>query len=156
VQHRRARDGDLGDLAGADDLGQTLEVFNVRMARREIDLADHAHFLGSRLNALELDATIAKIAFDARQVLEEIEMPPRPAIFAIGDTGQPDGLLFGDDLFDFGIFDRGQFRGADGFLFELLAGDLERGGSQDGANLVGAEWATLGGHDGPLVWRNIR
>ena len=42
---------------------------------------------------------------DAVEVPEEIEMPPAAAVFSVGDGTEAEGLLFGYELGDFGVFD---------------------------------------------------
>ena len=68
-------------------------------------LADHAQRLGLGLDALELDALVGLVDLDARQVLEEIEVPPGAAELAVGGELEADLLLLPDDLPDLLVLD---------------------------------------------------
>ncbi len=86
---------------------------------------------GRRLHALELDAVVELLDFDAVEHAVEIEMPPRAAEFAVGGDLQPDLLLLLDDLLDLAVFDLFELRRADLALFPLGARFLQRRGAQN-------------------------
>jgi hypothetical protein len=77
--------------------------------------------------------------FDAIQSPQEIEMPPRPAKFAIGDRRQTGGFLLFDDIFDLAVLDRFELIGADFTFSSALARLLERGRPQQAADMIGAK-----------------
>ena len=86
----------------------------------EADLAGDAHALGPRLHALELDPLARGVALDARKALEEIEVPPRAPVLAVGHRGQADLLLLADESLDLAILDGAEVRGRD--LAALVSG----------------------------------
>ena len=90
------------------DLGVGLQELEVRehgVVGGEVDLAGHPQALGLRLDAVELDAVVEHHALAARQMPEEIEMPPRAAELAVGGELQADLLLLPDDLADLLVLD---------------------------------------------------
>src|SRR5262249_38777731 len=87
MQHARARDGHLGLHAGV--CLQEFEMLEHRMIG-EGDLADDPDRLRLGLDAVELQAVLGHETFDAVEMLQKIEMPPRTTIFAIRREFQPD------------------------------------------------------------------
>ena len=85
------------------------------------------------------DAGVHDVLLDAVEAPEEIEMPPRAAELAVGDRLQADVLLLLDDALDLAVFDRLQRRRRDLALGALRARLMERGGTQQAADMVGAE-----------------
>ncbi len=73
------------------------------------------------------------------QPFEDVEIPGQPAEFAVSDGFQPDVFLLLDDVFDGAIFDRLELLGGDFTAFALGARILERGGTQQRADMVGTE-----------------
>ena len=71
--------------------------------KAELALDADAARLG--LHALELDAVIELVDFDAVEHPVKIEMPPGAAKFAVGRNFQPDVFLLLDDLLDFTVLD---------------------------------------------------
>src|SRR5262249_23157291 len=135
MQRARARDGHLRLRAGVTL--QKLEMLEHRVSG-EPHLADDPDRLRLGLDAVELQAVLGHEAFDAVEMLQKIEMPPRPAIFAVGREFQPDLLLFAHDLLDLAILDLAQ--GGRGHLAALAFGSrlFERRGAQQAADVVGA------------------
>src|SRR6185369_4361818 len=74
---------------------------------------------------------------------EKVEMPPGAAELAIGRELQSDFFLLPDDLFDLAVFDSVERSGIDFVPRTLGAGFLERCGSQQAADMVGAEWRSF-------------
>jgi hypothetical protein len=70
---------------------------------------------------------------------EEIEMPPRAAELAVGDRLQPHVLLLLDDALDLAVFDVLQRCGADLAFGALGPRLMDRCGTQQAADMVGAE-----------------
>src|ERR1700733_13114277 len=102
MKHARARDGHL-----RHHLGVGLEepkVLQHRMVGKP-DLAVDTDALRLGLDALELNAVSKLVDLDAVEHAEEIEMPPRATIFAVGPELEADPFLFGDDLRDFLVLD---------------------------------------------------
>ena len=91
VHHRRRRDGHLGHEPGIGR--QELEVREHGVVGRKIQLAGHLQALWLGLHAVELDAVVEHDPLAARQVPEEIEVPPRAAELAVGRQLQADVLL---------------------------------------------------------------
>ena len=85
----------------------------------EADLALDPDALRLGLHALELDAVVELVDFDAVEHAEEIEMPPGAAEFAVGGELEPDLLLLLDDLLDLAVLDLLQLGGADLALLAL-------------------------------------
>src|SRR4051812_41603503 len=111
-----------------------------RVVGGEIELARDLDALRSRLHAMEFYAVIEHHFLTTRQSPEEIEMPPRPAVFAIGRKHEAQFLLFLDDRLDFAILCLAQLRSGD---FPLLAPGtrlLDGRAAQDRTDVVGAEW----------------
>src|SRR5262249_51485854 len=83
-------------------------------------------------------AVLGHETFDAVEMLQKIEMPPRTAIFAIRRELEPDLLLFAHDLLDLAVLDLAQ--GGRGNLAALALGAclFERRGAQQAADVVGA------------------
>ena len=79
------------------------------------------------------------VTLDPTEAFEEVEMPPRPAILAVGDELHADVFLLLDQLLDLGVFDLLQVGDADLALLALGAGLLQRLGAQEAADLVGAK-----------------
>jgi hypothetical protein len=79
-----------------------------------------------------------RTAFDAVEMLEEVEMPEGAAELAVGDGFETDVLLPLDDLGDLAILDLLQRGGAECALFPLLPGVLQRRGAKKAAHHVGA------------------
>jgi len=117
---------------------QELEMLEMRMAG-EIDLAGDLDRLVLGFDALELDAGRGGDRFDAFQPFEEIEMPPGAAEFTVGREPEADVLLLLDDALDLAVFDRLERGGVDFALGALGARVLERGRTQQAADVIGAE-----------------
>ena len=82
------------------------------MIGREIQLALDANALAARRHAGELDA-LGGIHLAAREVPQEIEVPPGAAEFTVGRKLQPDRRLLVHDLVDLGVLDLAQLVGLD-------------------------------------------
>ena len=115
-------------------------MLDMRMAG-EADLADHAHAFRLGINAGEMDTLAGLIHFDAIEAFIEIEMPPGPAEFAVGREPEPDLFLLPDDFLDLAIFHRLQCVGGQLTLGVFGARILQRGRTQQAADMVGAERA---------------
>jgi len=109
------------------------------MAAERAELADDAQHHGPRLHALELDLALAEIGLDTVELAEEIVVPERTAVFAVGDRLQPDRFLLLDDAFDLAVFDRLQLLGRDLAALALGAGVFQCRGAKKAADVVGAE-----------------
>ena len=103
------------------------------------DLADDAHRARLGLDAVELDAVVGGVALDPGQAFEEIEMPPRAPVFAVGDRLKADLFLLLDDLLDLAVLDLLELRGGDGAGLALRARVFDGRRAQDAADVVGAE-----------------
>ena len=97
---------------------QKLEVIDHRRAGIA-DLAGDANILRPRFDAGELDAVRGAIELGAIKQLEEVELPPGAAKFAVGRKLQADLFLFLDDLLDLFVLHRLQSRGVDLALLAL-------------------------------------
>lgn len=72
----------------------------------EADFGDDFDGFRLGLTFLESNGALFSRNFpDAVEVPEEIEMPPAAAVFSVGDGTEAEGLLFGYELGDFGVFD---------------------------------------------------
>ena len=118
---------------------QEAEMIQHRMIGREIELADHADGVVPGLDARELDALLGVKQFAAGEILQEIEMPPRAAEFAVGGELQPDRGLLVHDLFDLDVLDLAQIVGRYLALLTPGARLLDARRPQQAADLVGAE-----------------
>src|SRR6185503_19427585 len=103
------------------------------MIGREIELARDLQALGLGLHAMELDALRSAHALAAREMPEEIEVPPGAAELAIGGELQAHLLLLGDDLLDLRVLDRLELGRSDLALLALGAGFLQRRRAQQTA-----------------------
>src|SRR5262249_59846441 len=92
------------------------------------------------LRAVEFDLALAEIGLGAVELAQEIVVPERAAELAVGDQLEPDLLLPLDDLLDLAIFDRAQRCSVDLALLALLARLFQSMGTQQAADVVGAEW----------------
>src|SRR5262249_13728461 len=101
VHRGRRRDRHLGRALGVRL--HEAEVIEHRMAA-EIELADDARTLRPRGHAREGYPRIHRVALGAGEAPEEIEVPPRAAEFAVGDSGEADVFLLLDDPLDLAIF----------------------------------------------------
>ena len=81
---------------------------------------------GLDLNALELDAVIELVEFDALEHAEEVEVPVGAAEFAVGRELEADLFLLPNDLFDLAVLDVSQLLGANCPFFTLCARILQR------------------------------
>ena len=76
---------------------------------------------------------------DAVEAPEEVEVPPGAAELAVGDRLQADLLLLLDDALDLAVLDRLERVGADLAFGASAARLVQRGGTQQAADVVGAE-----------------
>jgi hypothetical protein len=83
MQRRRRRNRHLRRLAGVRR--HEAEVVEHRMARKGAELADHAQHHRLGLRALERDLALPEIGLDAVELAEEVVVPERAAVFAVGD-----------------------------------------------------------------------
>ncbi len=136
MERRRRRDRHLrGDRSMVLD---EAEVVEMRMAG-EADLVDHPHTLSLGLDTCKLDALAGRVELDPVEPFVEVELPPGAPKLAVGGELQSDRLLFLDDRFDLAVFDL--FQLCRGYLALLALGPrlLERRGTQEAADMVGAE-----------------
>src|SRR5205823_5334863 len=96
--------------------------------------------LGLGFDARKNDALAGVEHFDAVEALVEVEMPPGAAELAVGGELEADLLLLPDDLLDLAVFDLGKLRVGDLLLGVLRARLLQRRGTQQTADVIGAEW----------------
>src|SRR5437763_15199974 len=75
-------------------------------------------------------------------------MPPRTAELAVGRDLEPDVFLLFDDFFDLAIFALAKLCGADRAFFPLRARLLQRRGSQQTADNIGAKRRLVSHHRG--------
>src|SRR5262245_42722390 len=94
MQRARRRSGHLRGDGGT--AVEKAEMIQVRMTG-EVDLPDHPHAFGFRLDAGELDALSGGIELHAVEPGVEVEMPPGAAEFAVRNRLQADRLLLLDD-----------------------------------------------------------
>jgi len=121
----------------------------------ETDFPHDSDRLGLFLYTFELAPLVGLIAVDARQALEEIEMPPGATEFAIGGRLQADLLLLPDNLFDLAVFDFLEGGGANRTVCELGARVFQRGGPQKTADMIGTKRGLVAGvhlFEGPSLW----
>ena len=145
-----ARSGN-GDLRGHLGIGgDELVMLEHRMIRREVELAvDHRH-IGGGGHAMELDAA-AFPALDIEPVehAHEIEMPPGPAEFAVGNGHKAGVFLHLNDAANGFVLDGVKLFGGHGLVLEMgLARLLDGIGPQETADHVGAERRGGLGHRG--------
>ena len=81
------------------------EVLEHRMAA-EIDFVDDARAFRPRGHAGERDPGVHRVALDAGEAPQKIEVPPRAAELAVGDRVEADLFLLLDDLLDLAVLDR--------------------------------------------------
>src|ERR1700733_12224598 len=98
MQHVRRRNGHFWRHAGVRF--HKAKVVEMRM-RREVDAADRAYALGLGLHTVKRDAFGDLVKLDALQFLEEIELVPGTAEFAVSGQLQANVLLLPDRFFDF-------------------------------------------------------
>src|SRR5262249_39416577 len=136
VERRRRRDGDLRRTRRVrlDEL----EMLQHRVVGKA-ELADDARALRAGLHALERDALLHHVALGAVEAPEEVEVPPGATELAIGDGLEPHLLLLLDHAFDLAVLERLERRRVDLALGVLFARLLERGRTQQAADVVGAE-----------------
>src|SRR4029079_3529634 len=112
----------------------------------QADFADDAERARLGLNTLELDSVIDFIDLDTVEHAEEIVMPPRATVLAVGRKLQPDFFLLCDDLFDLTVFDLLELGRRDLAFFMLQTRCLQRRAPEETAHMVGAERRFLLGH----------
>src|SRR5205823_3990065 len=101
------------------------EVIEHRMGG-EPELAGDAHALGPRLHALELDPLARRVALDAIEALQKIEVPPGAPELSVGGGQQSDVLLLPDHGRDLPILDVIELAGGELPPLSLRASLLER------------------------------
>ena len=111
------------------------------------ELADHAQHHRLGLRALELDLALAEIGLDAVELAEEVVVPEGAAELAVGDRFEADLFLLADDLLDLAVLDRLELVGADLAALAFRPRLLQRGGTQQAADMIGAERRLGAGHD---------
>ena len=104
-----------------------LEMLDHRMAG-EADLADDAGAFGARLHAGKRDALRHRVALDAVEPPEEIEVPPGAAELAVGDRLEADLLLLLDDALDLAVLDRLELGGVISPLARFSRASFSAGG----------------------------
>ena len=114
------------------------EMLDHRMAGKS-ELAGHPHALIARRDGGKCDPGIHVVALGAVEAPEKIEVPPGAAELAVGDGLQADVFLLLDDPLDLAILDRLEIGGADLALGAPLPRLLQGGGTQQAADVVGAE-----------------
>src|SRR3954469_8730742 len=93
----------------------------------------------ARLRALEFELALPLVGLDAVERDQEVGLPGGAAILAVGDRLEPGSLLLLDQRLDLAILDRLQLLGRDLALFALAASILERGRTQQAADMIGAK-----------------
>ena len=104
-----------------------------------VEFRDDARRLRLRLHAGELDALLDLHELHAAERAEKIEMPPGPAILAVGDRGKADRLLLLHEGADFLVLDLAERVRVDLAALAPRARLLEPGAAQQGADMVGAK-----------------
>src|SRR5262249_44795340 len=137
MERRGRRDRHLRRRLGARP--HETEMLDHRMAVDAAELALEAQQDRPRLRALELELALARVAFDPVERQQEVVLPGRAAVLAVGDRAQPNGLLLADDLLDLAVLDHLQRGSVDLAALALLAGGMERGRAQQTADVIGAE-----------------
>ena len=130
--------------------GDEFEMLDHRMRAVATELADHAQHHGLGLRTLELDLALAEIGFDAVELAEEIVVPKGAAKLAVGHGTKPRFLLLADHGLDLAVFDRLEFFGGDLAALALGARLLERGGTQEAPDMIGAKRRLGAWHDGSV------
>src|SRR6202008_2682696 len=92
---------------------QEAEMVEHRMARRKSERAGDVRRLRLCLRALKMDARRCVAQLHTIEQPEEVEVPPRAAVFAVRRRHKPDRTLLPDDLFDLLVFYRSEMRRAD-------------------------------------------
>ncbi len=136
VQRRGRRDRHLRRHLGV--VLDEAKMVEVRVVG-EADLADDAHALGLGLDPGKGDALAGGIELGAVEPLVEIELPPGTPELAVGRKLEPDLLLLLDGFLDLAVLDRLELLGGDLALPMLGARLLERRGTQQAADVIGAE-----------------
>src|SRR5262245_54452393 len=127
------------------------EMLDHRVRSGYAKLAGDHDALIARRHAHERNTGIHDVLLNAVDAPEKIEVPPRPAELAIGDRLQPDLFLLLDDALDLAVFDCLEFGRADLALGALRARLMQRGGTQQAADMVGAKRRLGALHFSPLL-----
>ena len=139
MQRRRRRDRHLRRLPRMR--GDELEMLDHRVAGEVAELARHpGHHLRRLHAALEVDLALVRHHLDPRQGREKVGLPRLAAEFAVGDRLQPDRLLLRDQCRNLLVLDLFQAFGRDRISRTVGACLLQRGGTQQAADMVGAKW----------------
>src|SRR6202043_3163394 len=136
VDRRGRRDGHLRRALCV--LLEEFEMLEHRMAGKA-ELAADAHALIARGHSGKGDAAVHLVALDAVAAPEKVEMPPGAAELAVGDGLQAGLLLLGDDRADLAVFHFLQRIGGDLAVGAALARFLQGAGTQEAADMIGAE-----------------
>ena len=144
MQHRGRGDGHLGRDLGVG--GEEPKVVKHGMVLAMADLALHLDAVALGDHARELDAGVPRLVSDTLQLPEIVVAPVAPAQLAVGDEPEARFLLLGDDLDDLGVLDGGDFVGCDFARVLLLARRLDGRGSEEAADVIGAERSVVAGH----------
>ena len=130
-----------------------------RMVRWEVQLARDDREGRPQFDAMKLRAIfrVALFQVEAGQPAHEIIMPEGPPNFTVGHDLQANGFLHLYRFDDPGILDGGQFLAGDAALFEKgFSGSGNGSGSQQRADMVGAERRSRVGHRQKSVMRDYR
>ena len=158
MQRRRRRDRHLRRLFGVRL--HELEMLDHRMRDVAAELLVDAQQDRPRLRALELELALADIGLDPVERDQEVGLPRGAAVFAVGDRLQSGLLLLLDQRRDLAVLDRLELLGRDLAALALAARLLQRGGTQQAADMVGTK-RRLGSHHGLFTqffansWRTI-
>src|SRR5262249_38978870 len=91
------------------------------------------------LLVVELDLDLAGLFRDPVELVDEVHVPRGAAELAVGGGLQPDLLLLPHDLADRIVLDAAKLRRVDAAGSEVVASLQELGGTQQAADVVGAE-----------------
>jgi len=139
VQHRRRRNRHLGRMAGGHPRLQVLEVGALDVLD-VAHLVDHAHHRRRQLlRSVGLPDRDRDVGLDAAELREEVDVEVGAPELAVGDAVQADVFLEPDDLRDGVVLDGTQRLGRDLAARFSLARLEQALGSQETADVVGAE-----------------
>src|ERR1700720_4792542 len=124
-----------------------------RVTRKPAEFAVEPQQDRPRLRSLELELALAVVRFDAVEPDQEIGLPGGAAVFTIGDGVEADLFLFADQLGDFLVLDRFPRIGVDFAAIALAARLFERRGTQQTADVIGAERRRGAGHGCGLPYK---
>ena len=103
---------------------------------------------------MELDLQVVLRLGDPADLVDEVHVPGRPPVFAVGHPLKADVLLHADDGADGGVLDSALLHVGNAALRVIVSSPQHVGRAQQAADMVGSEWGKSV-HAETSVWNGL-